>query len=230
MYRPSLWGRVSDGNRDAAGDASAGLGFTYNKAGGYGVLLARCNCCGGMLHLNITRHGYVTLDCENLGSTNRAPCKHAVNAGAAAGDWAWKCACPPARLARDCPNRQAAATAGRERIQGGIEAFLYAAAMSRRSVVLDLRDDGYVDFEPAVVDAANMSFTIDGRRNQRPYFVVVRRFYRKGENISSRFVFFKKGIVIGILAAYAKRLSTLIARLIPKIRHFDWFLDRYELQ
>nr|MDO8087689.1 hypothetical protein [Candidatus Sigynarchaeum springense] len=220
---------MSDGIRAAAGDAPAGLGFTYNKAGGYGLLLARCNCCGGMLHLNITRHGYVTLDCEDMDGTNRAPCKHAVNAGGAAGHWAWTCACSQEMLARDCPNKQAAAVAGRGRIQGDIEAFLYAAAMSRRFVVLDLRDDGYADFEPAVVDAANMSFTIDGKGNQRPYFVLVRRFYVDGENVSSRFVFFKKTIVTTVLAAFTKRLLSFLATRAKRFPLAAWIEARYEL-
>ncbi|MEX2680551.1 MAG: hypothetical protein Q6373_003055 [Candidatus Sigynarchaeota archaeon] len=220
---------MSDGKRTLSGNAPAGLGFTYNKAGGYGLLLARCNCCGGMLHLNITRHGYMTLDCENMGSTNRTPCKHAVNAGVATGDWAWKCTCPPDAMARDCPNRQAVAIAGRTRIQGIIEAFLYTAAMSRRFIVLDLRDYGYPDLEPAVVDAANMSFTIDGKGNQRPYFVLVRRFYRDGENVSSRFVFFKKTILTTILATYAKWLLSFLAKRAEQFQLAAWVEARYEL-
>ncbi|MBN2152636.1 MAG: hypothetical protein JW839_14375 [Candidatus Lokiarchaeota archaeon] len=220
---------MSDGNRDAPGDAPAGLGFTYNKAGGYGVLLARCNCCGGMLHLNITRHGYVTLDCEDLGGAKGAPCRHAVDAGGGAGHWAWTCACPPSELARECANRQAAAVAERERIRGEIEAFLYAAAMSRQFVVLDLRDDGYVDFEPAVVDAANMSFTIDGKGGQRPYLVLVRRFYVGGENVSSRFVFFKKTITTTVLAAYAKPFLSFMAKRAKRFPLAAWVEARYEL-
>ena len=220
---------MTDAKRAMVEEHLARLGFTYNTAGDYGVLLARCNCCGGMLHLNITRHGYVTFDCENLGSANRAPCKHARNVSDTAGGWTWKCFCPGDKLDRSCPNKQATALGERKRIQDTIEAALYTAAMSRKFVVLDLKDDDYVDFEPAVVDAVNMSFTIDGVANQRPYFVLVRRFYRDGENISSRFVFLKKSIATSILAAYAKWFLAFIAGCTRKIRPFEWILDRYEL-
>jgi hypothetical protein len=204
-------------------------GFTYNKARGYGVLLATCNCCGGKLHLNITRHGYVTFDCESMGEVNRAPCKHARYTGKEAGDWTWKCACPSERLDRDCPNKIETALDERRRIQGLIEAVVYTAAMSRRYVILDLRDSDYIDLEPAIMDAANMSFIIDGVANQRPYFLFVRRFFRANENVSSRFVFFKRGITISIVAAYVKRLLALVARCTRKIRLFEWIQDRYEM-
>jgi hypothetical protein len=172
------------------------IGFTYNSKGGYGLLLAPCNCCGGFLHVNVTRHGYITLDCENFHDANQAPCKHARHAGKTPSDWTWKCTCSKKDLDRACPNRKTEAVATRKKIQDRIETVIYFAAMSRPFSCLDLRESDYVDFEPAVMDAVNMAFTIDGKEGQRPYLVFVRRYYRRGDNISSRFFFFRKGMLI----------------------------------
>ncbi len=204
-------------------------GFTYNKARGYGVLLATCNCCGGKLHLNITRFGYVTLDCESLGEANRIPCQYARHTGKDAGDWTWKCTCPSDKLDRACPNESETALDERRRIQGLVEAVVYTAAMSRRYVILDLRDSDYVDFEPAIIDAANMSFMIDGVANQRPYLILVRRFFKAEENISSRFVFLRKTIARVILFRYAKLLLSLVARLAKRLPGLEWINDHYEI-
>lgn len=207
----------------------AGIGFTYNKTGGYGVLLATCNCCGGKLHLNITRHGYVTLDCEDLGDDNKAPCKHARHVGRAAGRWEWACACTRHQLERSCPNKQADALDERRRIREAIELAVYMAAMSRNFVILDLRETDYVDFEPAIMDAVNMTFTIDSVDGYRPYHVLVRRFYRAGENISSRFVFCKHTIARAVLFRYAKILLSLAARLAKRFPVLEWISERYEI-
>nr|MDO8110171.1 hypothetical protein [Candidatus Sigynarchaeota archaeon] len=138
-------------------EEKTGFGFTFNTAGGYGVLLATCNCCGGLLHVNVTKHGYITLDCEDFGDKNGKPCKHAKNMSI--DGWNWKCFCPEDKLDRVCPNRDETAGEARKKIQNLIETVIYTAAMSR-FVCLDLRETDYVDFEPAVVDAANMAFEI----------------------------------------------------------------------
>lgn len=201
------------------------IGFTYNVKGGYGLLLAPCNCCGGFLHVNVTRHGYITLDCENFGSTNKEPCKYARYIGKIPSDWTWKCSCPKDELDRACLNKQEVAIATRKKIQDRIETVIFITAMSRRCTCLDLRDGNYIDFEPAVMDAVNMTFTIDGKDDQRPYVVFVRRFYRHGDNISSRFFFLKKGIIV----QWVKALFSIVARLARIFTKLEFFTDRYEL-
>ena len=201
------------------------IGFTYNAKGDYGLLLAPCNCCGGFLHVNVTRHGYITLDCENFGDANKVPCKHARYIGKNPLDWAWKCSCSKKDLDRACPNKKQDAMAARKRIQDRIETVIYLAAMSRHFTCLDLRESNYVDFEPAVMDAVNMTFTIDGKEGQRPYVVLVRRFYRDGENVSSRFFFLKNGIMI----QWAKAVLSLVAKLAKIFKNLEWITDRYEL-
>jgi len=201
------------------------IGFTYNSKGGYGMLLAPCNCCGGFLHVNVTRHGYITLDCENFSDANKAPCKHAMHIGKKPSDWTWKCSCSKEDLERECPNKKYDAIATRKKIQDRIETVIYLAAMSRSFTCLDLRESDYIDFEPAVMDAVNITFTIDGKEGQRPYFVFVRRYYRHGDNISSRFFFFKKGIIIqGI-----KVLLSLFGKLAKTFNKLEWITNRYEL-
>ena len=206
-------------------DGKDEIGFTYTSKGDYGLLLDRCNCCGGFLHVNVTRHGYITLDCENISDANKSPCKHARYIGKEPSDWTWKCACSKKDLARECPNKKKDAIATRKKIQDRIETVIYMAAMSRSITCLDLRDSDYVDFEPAVMDAVNMTFTIDGREGQRPYLVFVRRYYRGGENISSRFFFFKKGFIIH----WVKILLSLIGKLANIFKKLEWITSRYEL-
>ncbi|HME52261.1 MAG TPA: hypothetical protein VKM55_08585 [Candidatus Lokiarchaeia archaeon] len=206
-------------------DGKDDIGFTYNAKGDYGLLLAPCNCCGGFLHVNVTRHGYITLDCENFGSVNKAPCEHARYIGKHPSDWTWKCMCSKKNLDRACPNRKKDAIVARKKIQDRIETVIYMTAMSRHFTCLDLRESDYVDFEPAVMDAVNMTFTIDGKGDQRPYIVFVRRYYRHGDNISSRFFFFKKGIIINGI----KILLSLMSKLARIFKKLDWITNRYEI-
>ncbi len=203
------------------------FGFTYNLAGGYGVLLATCNCCGGLLHVNVTRHGYVTLDCEDFGDKNSKPCRHARNASH--DGWNWKCYCPKDKLDRVCPNRDEKSVEARKKIQNSIETVIYIAAMSRKFVCMDLRETDYVDFEPAIIDAANMAFEIDGKPNQRPYFVLVRRYYKNGENISSRFYFLKKNVARVVILKYASMVLSFLSRMAKRFKNLDWIMDRYEI-
>nr|MDO8108995.1 hypothetical protein [Candidatus Sigynarchaeota archaeon] len=65
--------------------------------------------------------------------------------------------------------------------------------------------------------------------NQRPYFVLVRRYYKDGENISSRFFFLKKTIARIIVMKYAAMFLSFLLKMAKRFKNAEWITDRYEI-